>query len=289
MPEAMARHPDRDLEPLHFDQQSHKKPPLPKRLLPFRRVRRDMRQTWSIALWVGRGQPRPLTSVRRDFGETRTMALRLLLAYLLLSSIGCDPKPPLDPEWVAQDLMSKAMSADFPAQFEHVLAMQASRSREPALTESLASQLVGSRRQFAKNREKGRDGDDLIGSAKVRPDGRVAFTYRRARSRIGLQIGYVNRIGTQVLFTGRWFQQSKMDGGGCGCDRARPSKHADFSVEIDGDSARKQLRYLDEGAFIYYGSVVDGSIVLLYGKDLNLRDQVKAHESWLDLRPRNDR
>jgi hypothetical protein len=34
---------------------------------------------------------------------------------------------------------------------------------------------------------------------------------------------------------------------------------------------------------------VDGSIVLLHGKDLNLRDQVKAHESWLDLRPRNDR
>src|SRR5205085_1956318 len=139
--------------------------------------------------------------------------------------------------------MNQAKSAIHASQFLTVLSRQAALPRNLGLADSLVCQLRStSYREFAKHREH-TDGHDLILSAAVQPNGRVAFTYRRDGTRIGLQIGSVNRIGDEILYSGRWFQQSKQDGfGGCG-RRSRP-KYSDFAASDDSASAWKKLRYL---------------------------------------------
>jgi len=221
----------------------------------------------------GSQSPQPLS---------RCVAASLTTGLLLLVVAGCEgtiPEP--DAEWKAMTLAMQARSVDYPGQFLWILARQGNLPQDSLLADSVANQLE-SREYYRLFSRRARhrpppDGMDLIHLAKA-SSGRVTFTYHRNGDRIGLQTGLVTREGGQIIFSGRWYQQSKMDGAG---SWGHPRRYEAFTTADDSASAWKRLGWLDQGVFVYWGSFVDGKLDLSHGRDLNLLDEIRAHDSWL--------
>jgi hypothetical protein len=164
--------------------------------------------------------------------------------------------------------------------FEKLFSLQAKVPTDSLFTARLVSLLeLSGRRCFNRSGSRGGEECDDIVDAALRSDRTLGIVYQRNHRRLGFAVGRLAASRDWMVWSGRWYQQSKLDG-----------RNLPLPAPTDAVSTvRNRVGYWDEGYFVYrFALSSDSTITSLGGWDMNRKDQVRAHDSWVTFRRAQD-